>query len=335
MHFYEKISLGSAFCRSLISYHFDFLTHKPYSASFFVTNECNLHCSYCPYLTFDKKILSLSEIEYLFAKLYKIGIRRLGLSGGEPLVRKDIGEIIHLAKRTGFYVTLNTNLLLYSKLKNKLDKVDFFFTSLDGDENSHIKNRGKNSYTGVLDAIDDILQSGKNVVPICVVTEDNLDQMPILLKQADEHGFRMHFQSACTNPETNNKNSDTILLNKKFQQFWKELLKAKESGGSISNSKKFIEFMINWKDHSKTAIYDPSKRCAAVNGYLFINPQGQAFPCPGVIKKTKSLNLLKNDWVYGFYEKIPCSTCKIGPMLEFNLLFEHPASSVINAFKSF
>src|SRR5690348_17604642 len=118
----------------------------------------------------------------MFDRLQTIGVRRLGLAGGEPMVRKDIGEIVALAKDRGFFVSLNSNLTLYARHPERLAGADLVYTSLDGDEAAHTAARGDGSYAGVMAAIRDLLRAGKPVIAICVVTEHSIGHVDALLR---------------------------------------------------------------------------------------------------------------------------------------------------------
>ena len=103
----EKLSVGYAYATSLLSYMVDGAP-RPFSATFAVTNRCNLRCEYCNCPFIDPSHLTLEQIDVLFDRLQKMGVRRLGLAGGEPLLRRDLGEIIARAKRRGFFVSVNS-----------------------------------------------------------------------------------------------------------------------------------------------------------------------------------------------------------------------------------
>src|ERR1019366_7351436 len=100
-----------------------------------------------------------------------------------------IGQIVRRAKETGFFVTMNTNLMLYQRDPSALEAVDIVFTSLDGDAAHHNKNRGDKAFEGVLEAVAALRRAAKPVVAICVVTENNLDQAGWLLEQAERMDF--------------------------------------------------------------------------------------------------------------------------------------------------
>src|SRR5688572_27329641 len=63
-----------------------------------VTDRCNFRCTYClpedaDFPFGDKAFLSGDELVAIVGALVRLGIRRVRLTGGEPLVRKDILEI--------------------------------------------------------------------------------------------------------------------------------------------------------------------------------------------------------------------------------------------------
>jgi len=84
-----------------------------------VTDRCNFRCVYCmprevfgpehPFLP-RSEILSFEEIARLAGIFRDLGVRKLRLTGGEPLVRKDMTELVRLLARLGdLDLTLTTN----------------------------------------------------------------------------------------------------------------------------------------------------------------------------------------------------------------------------------
>jgi len=93
----DKIRVGAKIIRGMFLGVNDF-----FSVEFMVTDRCNLTCKYCgnSYAVGDKEHgyeMSMEEIENAFLKLDMLGIQRLNISGGEPLLRKDIADIIKAA----------------------------------------------------------------------------------------------------------------------------------------------------------------------------------------------------------------------------------------------
>jgi len=79
-----------------------------------VIGACNLTCKHCfaGTLPRNNNPLSVSEMESLFEELAAIGSYRLGLTGGEPLMRKDVFDILDSATDHGLHPCLTTNGLL-------------------------------------------------------------------------------------------------------------------------------------------------------------------------------------------------------------------------------
>src|SRR6185503_15442906 len=90
-----------------------------------VTDRCNFRCTYCmPREVFDagykflphEAILSFEEIARLARVFAGLGVRKLRLTGGEPLVRRDLQRLVALLREVdGVEITLTTNGSLLAK----------------------------------------------------------------------------------------------------------------------------------------------------------------------------------------------------------------------------
>ncbi len=124
-----------------------------------VTQRCNLDCPYCHKegQPTSKKEMTLGEIERIIKDAKEIGIKKIKVTGGEPLVRNDIMEIIKIIKKYDFEdISLVTNgflLARYAKdLKEAgLDRLNIGCDSLNS--NILLKNK-KNIEAGLKKAKD-------------------------------------------------------------------------------------------------------------------------------------------------------------------------------------
>ena len=110
-----------------------------------VTDRCNYRCSYCmPAEIFNKdysyikqsKILSYEEIIQIATILKKIGLKKIRITGGEPLLRKNIDKLIYKLKNEvgikDVSMTTNGSLLTDKKLNElKASGLDSVTLSLD------------------------------------------------------------------------------------------------------------------------------------------------------------------------------------------------------------
>jgi GTP 3',8-cyclase len=83
-----------------------------------VTDRCNFRCVYCmPKEVFGNdyrylertELLSFEEIERVARAAVKLGVEKLRITGGEPLVRRDVEQLIALLAQLGVEITLTTN----------------------------------------------------------------------------------------------------------------------------------------------------------------------------------------------------------------------------------
>ncbi|HHV64087.1 MAG TPA: GTP 3',8-cyclase MoaA [Peptococcaceae bacterium] len=126
-----------------------------------VTDRCNLRCAYCmPAEGIEKRehrdILSLEEVENIVRAAVRLGIEKLRFTGGEPLVRKGLLQLVeNLAQIKGLKdIALTTNGILLKKyardLKNAgLNRVNVSLDSLDREKYRRITRCGR---------LDDVLE---------------------------------------------------------------------------------------------------------------------------------------------------------------------------------
>jgi len=323
-------STCSSFARSFYSYYVDG-PPRPFSASLAITNHCNLRCEYCnaPFLAGGG--LSLELVELVMDRLHAIGVRRLGIFGGEPLVRKDCAQITRGAKKRGFYLSINSNLQLYSTFPEAFEPADIVMTSIDGGRELHEAGRGAGAFDGVIEAITDLRKRGKHVVAICVVRDESLKQLDEALDVAGSLGITIHFQPRSVDGARARGHLLSTVDNDERRAAWAYLLEKKKSGAPIASSAFYLNHMTQWEDFSKTAIYDPQQRCAAGYGFMFVDPHGNAYPCGFIEGQVESVSLLNDGWEHLRLAKPPCTNCAVGPYVEFNQLFRHPIMAPVVA----
>lgn len=155
-----------------------------------VTDRCNLRCVYCMpargvKLKSHYEILSIEEIEKLVKSVVSIGIKKIRLTGGEPLVRKNIEILVKkIAAIEGIdHITMTTNgTLLGSMAKNLkasgLNRVNISLDTLNSDKFKRITRYG--NINNVLAGIDASLDAGLTPVKINVVVIKNFNDDEII-----------------------------------------------------------------------------------------------------------------------------------------------------------
>ncbi|MCY8497924.1 GTP 3',8-cyclase MoaA [Bacillus atrophaeus] len=193
-----------------------------------VTDRCNFRCTYCmpaelfgPDYPFLKKeeLLSFEELERL-AKLFvsRFGVEKIRLTGGEPLMRKDIPELIKkLARIPGvrdIAMTTNGSLLpVYAeKLKNAgLHRVTVSLDSLEDERFKAINGRGV-SVSKVLEGIEAAKQAGLGI-KVNMVVQKGVNEKDILpmARYFKEKGHILRFIEFMDVGNTNQWNKKDVI----------------------------------------------------------------------------------------------------------------------------
>ncbi|WP_042347935.1 GTP 3',8-cyclase MoaA [Bacillus massiliigorillae] len=163
-----------------------------------VTDRCNFRCSYCmpaeifgPDYAFlpSDKILNFDEIERLVKVFVSLGVKKVRITGGEPLLRHNLPELIERIHRiVGVEdIALTTNGTLLKKFALKLAKAGLsrVSVSLDSlnDERFFEMNGHRGKVLTVLEGIEKAVEAGLQVKINMVVQKGKNDQDIVSMAQ--------------------------------------------------------------------------------------------------------------------------------------------------------
>ena len=136
-----------------------------------LTDACNLRCVYCMpdekvSVTPSEKMMSVDEIVNLAAIFVKLGVTKIRLTGGEPLVRKDAKLILQKLSELPVELSISTNAVLVDEYidafkKANIHSVNVSLDTLNADEFKSITKRG--DFDRILKNIYFLLENGFNV----------------------------------------------------------------------------------------------------------------------------------------------------------------------------
>lgn len=159
---------------------------------------CNLKCQHCFTTRFAKKDRSLTpeDLKKFSDEAHELGLCQFVISGGEPLILKDLKEVITSLQPDKFHLAMSTNGYFLTKemahtLKSwGLDKVKISID--DFDEKLHDDNRRSDgAYRKAMDALFNAKDAGLGVVIQTCITHQNCrtDRTVQMAKFAQENGF--------------------------------------------------------------------------------------------------------------------------------------------------
>lgn len=176
----------------------------PNKVFIYPTMQCNLNCKMCysgAYRDGSRaklEDLSLDEYKRIIKELYTKGVRIYDVSGGEPLLRSDLFEILNEIKSyedTVIYVVSNGTLIskYYEKLMKHISLIDRLYISLDSyiEENHNAIRGNNNAFRNTVKGIKMLTSAGiENLGINSVIMSSNYAELNGILDMAADIGAR-------------------------------------------------------------------------------------------------------------------------------------------------
>lgn len=155
------------------------LVRHPVLCNYYVTYRCNATCGFCDIWERPSPYVTLEQARDNFRDLKRLGVRVIDFTGGEPLLHRQLPDLLTEAKRQGFITTVTTNGLLYPKQAEQLrGLVDMLHFSLDSPHaEEHDKGRGVRCFGKVLESIAIARSFGERPDILFTVFEHNIGKI--------------------------------------------------------------------------------------------------------------------------------------------------------------
>jgi MoaA/NifB/PqqE/SkfB family radical SAM enzyme len=265
---------------------------SPLRVLHFITFRCNLHCKYCGLWRTPRKEMSTEQIKKAMDEFANAGTLFWTFTGGEPLLRKDIGELADYAKKLFSIVTITTNGILLKKRIDEIKNVNYLTVSIDGPKEVTDFNRGEGTFDKAVEGIKTARKRNIDVVINAVIskanTKNNFEGIKKLIEIALELDCKLTF-SVVYSDQFNKKYVKKLFPSKK---------ELKNAFKIIEDTKKSKPGFIMFSDPCIDMLENPRKQESCLTGKLFCDllPDGTVAPC--YFKEELGVDGLK----YGFVE---------------------------------
>ena len=177
--------------------------YRPSLVSWNLTRKCNLRCPHC-YMdggVAEERELSTDECLGLIDEMKDLGTEMLILTGGEPLLRRDIYQIARTASDAGIWVVMGTNgVLINDHVADKMVEcgvkgVGISIDSIDPAKHNRFRG-GPNAWEHSVRALEICKRKGLEVLVQTTIMDFNRDEIPELIAFAREKGawsFNLYF----------------------------------------------------------------------------------------------------------------------------------------------
>ena len=297
----------------------------PLAATLLVTLQCNLRCAYCDFPSRQTTQMSTEELLDVVRALARAGTVRYSVSGGEPLLRSDLGQVLAEIRRLGGLTSLTTNGTLLADRLEEVGPVDYLLATLEGDEATHDRLRGPGSHRRTVRGLESVRARypDKKLGLITGVSRTNAHALGATFDVARELGCRVHFQPIQSTHSWGGDTS-TLLEQEEIRSVFRELLALKNRGFPIGNSRAYLEFIL------ENPVGRADQKCYAGRYVMTILPDGSMVNCCMILgTRTDWPNVLHQDLATCMEQisRKECQGCTASPYVENALLLDLEPSS--------
>lgn len=281
------------------------LAGKPVLATFQVNLRCNSACGYCDLpLNVGRYEMTREEIRAVFSSLHRDGVRFVLLQGGEPLLRRDLPEILEDLSMIGFHLTLITNgTKITPQLVERLGRLPLSISvSLDTLDRAKYRTiRGADQLEQVLEGIAFLKDFPHPKFLTCIVSDVNRADVPAVVRFARDQGFLPVVGAYHWNVGTYGRPDELLMYDQSSA--------AAVFSGLLDEElippgylRKFVEDNVSWLRGQKLEPCDAGRYSIAIDASGNVSPC-LAFPSVG------NLLELPLDEVLGRFDREAIATC--------------------------
>jgi MoaA/NifB/PqqE/SkfB family radical SAM enzyme len=255
MKFEEKINRGESI--AIIQFQYNY--------------KCNLSCKHCSVKRFQGKNnarkLTIPDVRDLFRQADEMGLARVTITGGEPLIFKDFDELVAAIDPQKFFINCDTNGWFFNREKANhlksigVDRIQPSIDSLDAKEHDSFRG-AKGSHERAMKAVDIALDVGLGVFVQTVVTKQRLysEEFINYIEYFNKKGVGVFVSYA--KPVGSWEGNFDILVDKDDMNYMRQL------------EKKYRIFT------HLTPAYGLNMGCISVKGMFSVTQYGDVLPCP-------------------------------------------------------
>lgn len=304
--------------------------NRPIILSHGINSKCNLRCKFCPYWKEDRGEMSREEVFSLLEEARSLGIMFYNAWTTEPLLRKDLPEILGYAHHLGMMTSLVTNGVLLKKRAKELSDLDYLSVSVDGTE-SYEEMRGV-KLDKVLDGIKRARDMGITTLINCVISGKNLDEIEELIYLAQELGVWISFEPLHEYEEISQEVWEDIGIRDmgKYEKTIDRIIELKEEGCPIIHSKTYLRMIKS---------LSPDFRCHASDIVLDVTSDGRIENCRVYRESMGDIkDGLGNTWRSSKARRkkisMECKGCLFFGHAELSLLYSLKPEAILNSIRT-
>ena len=296
MNLLSAITRGPRLAKAILTA--KYVRPVPVFAQWETTYDCNMDCGFCNVNKHKRQWmpeLSTERALGVIDQLADLGTAIINFSGGEPLLRKDIDQLILHARKKNMFVFMNSNGTYVGKNIGKVLGLDLIRISIDSTEVEHDALRKcQGAYANAVESIKALKATGiKTMINTVVTKELDFDKWVTLTELAKSLGIQIDFSlinrelQTIRNPKPSDLEEEQQNLMPDEKEFIQNVLKLKKKYGNVVASPKSYLMLIQKGWLEKIG-------CRNMEIAIGIKPDGSmSIPCSGFPAVTLNGDLRK------------------------------------------
>lgn len=288
----------------------------PLAVRWQLTDRCVLRCKYCNIWKTPHDELTLDEIIRILDEMALSGTQTISFSGGEPMLRDDIGQILHETARRGISTEMNSTGAGIPENIAELKSLDFLKISLDGPEDIHDLVRGKNAYRTAMAAAEAAQKHRLKFIFSTTLTKYNIKETKFLLETARKFNTLVAFQPIKSLYRGVLDARSLEPAEDEYKASIKDLIEQKRSGNPyLRNSLTGLNHIYQWPHY-------PDLKCWAGRIFCILNTDGILAPCDRISYRSALPNCREIGFkkAFSLLPETHCGGCGFCGVLELNFM---------------
>ena len=245
----------------------------PVIVSWIVTNRCNLRCVYCACPDIKTRELNTEQAMDVIDDMADLGTAVVHITGGEPLVRKDVAILIQRMRFHAMRVSVSTNGTLVPRRIKLLKDVSQVSMSLDGPPPVHDLNRAEGQVDEVIAALETLQEHGvERKLQALVTSRTTYECLDFVLEQGEKYGAPVYFQPALAYVLTTDNPNPVVAQAAHVNMSFSDLERRKAEGQAVGNTVESLRHMGTWPNTEPL-------HCPINRAVVRITPEGFLLPC--------------------------------------------------------
>lgn len=307
----------------------------PLAVTLSVTHRCDSSCVSCGLPLAGVPELEAAELLALVDHLAKLGTTRVNITGGEPLLRGDLGALVRRCVEHGMWTVVETNGHALPARVAELAGVNRVMIGLHGPEAVHDHVTEPGAFAKAVAGIHAARAAGLRVGTITLLGKHTLETLPWVLEFAEAHEVEAVVQlPQVASPLASRGAKRQLADNEALRRSLRWLLEARLSGRPVAMSETVLRYLLSWSDYATASSPLPHEdlHCMAGQVSCVVDADGSVYGCaPRMKGPARNIRNDGFDAAFAGLRDQGCNACTDTACAEANFLYNLNTPVVIEA----